>query len=152
MTPAGRTNQLIYQAELLLQIPHGDDEHANARRMATEEGAMAVAELALNSALRELTEHAMLARHDWRELLTGERPLAELEHLRELARREDSWLAWLLARLAQLHDVDGAAGHRQGGAALIVTAGEADMAERLRWCLREFKSTLAELRETSFEW
>ncbi|WP_148254958.1 DUF6586 family protein [Aidingimonas lacisalsi] len=152
MTPAGRTNQLIYQAELLLAVDRGDDEHADARRMAAEEGALALAELALNAALREVTELAMLERHEWRELLSGDRQLAELHHLRELAHREDSWLSWLIARLSQLHDVEGASSRRQADAGLIATAGSGDLAETLRWCLREFKSTLAELRETSFEW
>ena len=40
MTPRGRTNQLLYHAELLLGAEVKDDEHAAARRMAHEEGAL----------------------------------------------------------------------------------------------------------------
>lgn len=152
MTPRGRTNQLLYQAELLLATPAVDDEHGVARHMAAEEGALALLELALNSALRELTEHAMLPRHDWRELLREEeRPLAELERLRELAGRDESWLAMLIQRLDALHGVEGAA--RRGSPALIgTTAGHHSLADELRWCLGEFKRELAGMRETSFEW
>ena len=110
MTPRGRTNQLLYHAELLLGAEVKDDEHAAARRMAHEEGALATLEMALNAALRELTEHAQLPRHDWRELLSDGGPaLAALVQMRELARRDDSWLAVLLTRLDELHAVDGAA-------------------------------------------
>ena len=49
MTPRGRTNQLLYQAELLLACEPGDDEHAAARHMAIEEGTLALAELALDA-------------------------------------------------------------------------------------------------------
>ncbi|SDL64491.1 hypothetical protein SAMN05661010_02225 [Modicisalibacter muralis] len=152
MTPRGRTNQLIYQAELLLDVASGDDEHASSRRMATEEGALALLELALNVALRELTEHARLAHHDWRELLdeSGER-VAELERLRELAGRPESWLATLIARITALHDVEGAA-RREAGDALIASADRVALADELRWCAGEFKKQLAELRETSAEW
>ncbi|GGX90561.1 hypothetical protein GCM10007160_17530 [Litchfieldella qijiaojingensis] len=154
MTPRGRTNQLLYQAELLLDTSVVDDEHAMSRRMAREEGALALVELALNSALRELTEHAMLERHDWHELLgENDRRLAELERLRELARRDDSWLAVLLRRLEALHDVDGAAQRESvGSPALISTAERLSLADELKWCVREFKHELASMRETSFEW
>ena len=54
MTSRGRTNQLLYHAELLLGAEVKDDEHAAARRMAHEEGALATLEMALNAALREL--------------------------------------------------------------------------------------------------
>lgn len=74
MTPRSRTNQLLYQAELLLEIPAGGDEHREARRMAVEEGALALIELALESLLREVTEHALLEQHDWRELLGSRKP------------------------------------------------------------------------------
>lgn len=152
MTPRGRTNQLIYQAELLLDVARGDGEHAAARRMAAEEGALALLELALNAALREVTEHARLAHHDWRELL-GVRDVcvAELGRLRELAARPESWLATLIARIGALHGIDGAA-RREASESLIVAADRMALADELRWCSREFKATLDELRETSAEW
>ncbi|MCH4563797.1 MULTISPECIES: DUF6586 family protein [Halomonas] len=154
MTPRSRTNQLLYQAELLLDVVPGDDEHAEARRMAVEEAALALTELALQSLLREVTEHALLERHDWRELLGPEgRAMAELQRLRELASREDSWLAWLLARLEALHGSDGVARRTSGAAqGLIATGSGAALADELRWCLREAKAELAALRETSQEW
>ncbi|RAR61427.1 hypothetical protein BCL93_10524 [Onishia taeanensis] len=153
MTPSGRTNQLLYQAELLLAVPAGDDEHAVSRRMAVEEGALALLELALNSALRELTEHARLPRHDWRELLvTDARPVAELTQLAELATQPDSWLAWLLSRLETLHGVDGAARREEANPMTIAVAGQRLLGEELSGCLVEFKTTLARLRETSVEW
>ena len=156
MTPRGRTNQLIYQAELLLDRPAGDDEHAVARRMASEEGALALLELALNAALREVTEHARLARHGWRELLGGEgntpqTQIAELEQLRETARDPQSWLAILIARITALHDVEGVA-RRETGESLIIADDQVTLASELRWCLKEFKTSLNGLRETSAEW
>lgn len=153
MTLRGRTNQLLYQAELLLDTPAGDDEHAVARRLALEEGALALLELALNSALRELTEHAGLARHDWRELLLDEaRRLAELERMRELAQREQSWLALLLKHLQALHGEEGAARRESSSPALIATAERMTLLDELRGCVQEFKTELAAMRETSFEW
>ncbi|MFC3283237.1 DUF6586 family protein [Litchfieldella rifensis] len=154
MTPRGRTNQLLYQAELLLDTAAVDDEHVEARRMALEEGALALLELALNAALRELTEHAMLAQHDWRELLREDgRSLAELERLRELARRDESWLAVLMQRLDALQDVEGAARRESTvSPVLISTAERLSLADELRWCLGEFKRELAGMRETSYEW
>lgn len=152
MTPRGRTNQLIYQAELLLEVASGDDEHGTSRRMATEEGALALLELALNAALRELTEHARLAHHDWRELLGAQgESVAELERLRELASRPESWLAVLIARITALHDIEGAA-RREASDALIVAADRVALADELRWCASEFKKQLGDLRETSVEW
>lgn len=153
MTPSGRTNQLLYQAELLLAVPAGDDEHAVSRRLAGEEGALALLELALNSALRELTEHARLPRHDWQTLLVGDaRPVAELTQLAELAAQPDSWLAWLLGRFEALHGVDGAARREEAGPMTIAVAGQRPLGEALAGCLAEFKATLARLRETSVEW
>lgn len=154
MTPRSRTNQLLYQAELLLALPAGDDEHAEARRMAAEEGSLALAELALQSLLREVTEHAHLERHDWRELLGPEGAgIAELHRLRELATREDSWLAWLLARLAALHESDGVARRRSSAAQGLIAVGSgAALAEELAWCLGEAKAEIAALRQTSEEW
>ncbi|MBD3896036.1 hypothetical protein IEI94_09250 [Halomonas sp. ML-15] len=153
MTPRGRTNQLLYQAELLLAQAPGDDEHAAARRMALEEGALALLELGLNAALRELTEHAMLPRHDWRELLAEERPpLAALEQLSELARREGSWLDVLLTRIEALHDVEGAARRQPSRSGLIISAAEQSLGDELGEALAGLKATLATLRETSEEW
>ncbi|WP_043532253.1 DUF6586 family protein [Litchfieldella xinjiangensis] len=152
MSLRGRTNQLLYQAELLLEIPVGDDEHATARRMASEEGALALLELALNSALRELTEHAALPRHEWRELLLDDsRRLAELERLRELAGDEASWLALLLQRIDALHGEEGAA-RRQATSAVIASTQQATLADELRWCSQQFKQLLGQMRETSYEW
>ncbi|WP_163560085.1 DUF6586 family protein [Halomonas sp. NO4] len=154
MTPRGRTNQLLYQAELLLDVPPGDDEHAEARRMAAEEGALAMTELALESLLREVTEHARLEAHDWRELLGPQGAgIAELHRLRELAGRDGSWLAWLLVRLTALHEPDGVA-RRTGTVApgMIAVGSAAALADELRDCLAEAKAEIAALRETSQEW
>lgn len=154
MTPRSRTNQLFYQAELLLDISPGDDEHVEARRMAAEEGALALTELALESLLREVTEHARLPGHDWRELLGPEGAgIAELHRLRELAAREGSWLHWLIARLEALHGDDGVARRRGGAAAvLIAVGGGAELGSELGGCLRQAKAEIAALRETSQEW
>ncbi|GEK72274.1 MULTISPECIES: DUF6586 family protein [Halomonas] len=154
MTPRARTNQLLYQAELLLATPAGDDEHAEARRMAGEEGALAMLELALESLLREVTEHARLERHDWRELLAPEgEPLAELGRLRSLAQRPDSWLARLIARLEALHTSDGVARRATGAAQGIIAVGSAAaLGDELRDCLAAAKREIGELRQTSEEW
>lgn len=153
MTPRARTNQLLYQAELLLALPSGDDEHAEARRMAAEEGGLALLELALESLLREVTEHAHLERHDWRELLGAEGAgIAELHRLRELAARPESWLSALLARLEALHGTDGVARRRPANPGLIAVGGAASLADELGECVREAKREIAALRETSEEW
>lgn len=69
-------------------LPAGDDEHAPARQMALEESALALFELALESLLREVTEHARLPEHRWSVLLASDGPaLAELQRLRDLAAR-----------------------------------------------------------------
>lgn len=157
MTPRARTNQLLYQAELLLAVAPGDDEHAEARRMAAEEGAMALLELALASLVRELTElteHALPTSDDWRTLLLSDEPrLAELERLRSLAERPDSWLARLLARLEALHSSDGVA-RRSGGVAqgMIAVGGGDDLGMELLDCLNEAKREIGALRQTSEEW
>lgn len=154
MTPRARTNQLLYQAELLLDTHAGDDEHAEARRMAGEEGALALAELALESLLREVTEHARLPRHDWRELLGPEGAgIAELHRLRELAAQPGSWLAWLISRLEALHASEGAARRRTGAAAGLIAVGSAAaLGDELHGCLQAAKAEIAALRETSQEW
>ncbi|WP_136247612.1 DUF6586 family protein [Halomonas borealis] len=154
MTPRARTNQLLYQAELLLATPGGDDEHAEARRMAAEEGALAMFELALESLLREVTEHAGLERHDWRELLAPEgESLAELERLRGLVQRPDSWLARLLSRFQALHGSEGVARRTSGAAqGLIAVGSAAALGDELRDCLAAAKREITELRQTSEEW
>lgn len=154
MTPRGRTNQLLYQAELMLDVAHGNDEHAEARRMAAEEAALALSELALESLLREVTEHARLARHDWRELLGSEGAgIAELHRLRELAARPESWLGWLLQRIEALHESAGVARRSSPAqAGLIAVGSSAALGDELRACLKEAKREIAALRETSQEW
>lgn len=121
--------------------------------MAVEEGTLALFELALESLLREVTEHALLEEHDWRELLgakgTG---IAELHRLRELMTRPDSWLACLVARLEALHESDGVARRARSAPGLIAVGSSATLADELRWCLNEAKAEIAALRETSEEW
>ncbi len=156
MTPGGRTNQLLYQAELLLALSVADDEHAAARRMAGEEGALALLELALDAALREVTEHARLARHDWREFLLEhdegqDENIAEIERLRALVKTPDSWLNLLILRLDALHSVEGAA-RREMSQSLIAATDRRALADELKWCIGEFKALLLDLRETSVEW
>ncbi|WP_111414201.1 DUF6586 family protein [Billgrantia lactosivorans] len=154
MSPRARTNQLLYQAELLLETAPGEDEHAEARRMAAEEAALALTELALESLLREVTEHARLERHDWRDLLGAEGAgIAELHRLRELAMRPESWLGWLLPRFEALHDSDGVARRRHAAQpGLIAVGSAAALGDELRACLKEAKREIAALRETSEEW
>jgi len=154
VTPRSRTNQLLYQAELLLTLPAGDDEHAQARRMALEEGSLALAELALQSMLRDVTELANLERHEWRELLGPQGAgIAELHRLRELAARPDSWLAWLIGKLEALHGNDGVARRTTGAAqGLIAVGSSAALGDELQTCLAEAKAEIAALRETSEEW
>ncbi|MBA2778707.1 DUF6586 family protein [Billgrantia kenyensis] len=154
MTPRGRTNQLLYQAELLLDVAPGTDEHAEARRMAAEEAALALVELALESLLREVTEHARLERHDWRELLGREGAgIAELHRLRELAARPESWLGRLLQRIEALHESTGVARRRNvAQPGLIAVGSSAALGDEIRACLEDAKLEIAALRETSQEW
>ena len=155
MTPRARTNQLLYQAELLLDAPARDDEHAESRRMAQEEGALALLELALEALLRDVTEHAHLAEHDWQELLLGPQRLAvaEVQRLRVLADDGDTWLGWLVDRLSALHGDGGVARRRDTGSTqLISIAGQALLGDELRSCVRDAKREIAALRETSEEW
>jgi len=159
VTSLARTNQLLYQVELLLALgadaqteKSGRDEHAMARRMALEEAALGQLELALNAVLREVTEHTDLHHDDWRGWLQATTiHVAELERLRALVHDPESWLAMLLERLRALHGDDGAA-RREMQPRLIASAGEPTLAETLRWCHREFKSLLPALREGSSEW
>ncbi|WP_445157974.1 DUF6586 family protein [Halomonas sp. E14] len=154
MNPRSRTNQLLYQAELLLDVAPGSDEHAQARRMAAEEGALALIELALESLLREVTEHARLERHDWRELLAAQgAPVAELQRLRELAARPESWLGWLVGRIQALHEPQGVARRTSSATpGLIAVGSAAAFGDELRTCVLEAKREIQALRETSAEW
>ena len=154
MTPRARTNQLLYQAELLLDRAPGDDEHAQARRMAAEEGALALFELALESLVGELTEFTEQAPGaDWRSLLLSrDLPLAELERLRSLAERPDSWLYRLIACLDMLHSSDGAARRSTGAAQGMIAVGGQDLASELADCLQDAKQEIGALRLTNEEW
>ncbi len=153
MTPSGRTNQLLYQAELLLAMPCGEDDRAPVRRMALEEGALALSELCLESFLREITEHARLPTHAWRELLAPHGPaVAELGRLRDLLAQPESWLAWLTQRLEQLHAEEGAARRPTQNPGMIAVGGNHDLGEALSDCLAQAKREIAALRETSQEW
>jgi len=155
MSSVARTNQLLYQVELLLadagNAEHtGDDEHAMARRMALEEAALGQLELALNAVLREVTEHTDIPHAGWREWLRASVNVAELERLRALAGDPESWLAVLLARLEALHGDEGVARRRpQAG---LIAGGAPALIDELRWCHREFKALLPSLREGSLEW
>ncbi|MCB8890298.1 DUF6586 family protein [Vreelandella malpeensis] len=153
MSSRARTNQLLYQAELLAESPGGDDEHAAARRMAIEEGALALFELALEAFLAEVTEHARLDTRRWQVLLaTDGPPLAELKRLGDLARDPDSWLGWLVGKLVMLHGDDGVARRRSSNPAMIALDGEPPLGDELRHRLRQAKQDMAALRETSLEW
>ncbi|XKH58947.1 hypothetical protein LG290_09505 [Halomonas sediminis] len=153
MTPSGRTNQLLYQAELLLAMPSGEGDQAPVRRMALEEGALALSELWLESFLREITKHARLSTHAWRELLVPQGPpVAELGRLRDLMAQPESWLAWLTRRLEQLHAEEGAARRPTQNRGMIAVGGNRDLGEALSDCLAQAKREIAALRETSQEW
>ncbi|MCW4151096.1 hypothetical protein OM427_16310 [Halomonas sp. 18H] len=154
MTPRARTNQLLYQAELLLAIAPGEDEHAEARRMAAEEGALALLELALESLVSELTEFTTQgAAPDWRTLLRSpDLDLAELERLRTLIERPDSWLHRLVSRLGMLHSSDGAARRSSGAAQGMIAVGGPELASELLECLDDAKREISALRLTNEEW
>ncbi len=153
MSPRARTNQLLYQVELLVGISKGDDEHAQARQMALEESALALLELALNSLLKEVTEHARLENHAWRLLLADDGPqLAELQRLRDVMSTPESWLGWLVNQLEQLHSSEGAARRTPANPAMIAVGNQADLGAQLLACLESAKREIASLRETSLEW
>ena len=100
MNARSRTNQLLYQAELLATLPAGSDEHAPARQMALEESALALFELALESLLREVTEHARLSEHRWTVLLAQDGPaLAELQRLRDLKGWRGNLSAYIVTKV-----------------------------------------------------
>lgn len=158
MTHRARTNQLLYQAELLLMTaPRArhdeEDEVTDARRQALREGALAMLELALASLLREVTEHAGLEHCHWQELL-GDVSLscAELVRLRELADQPSSWLSWLLAGLEELHSPQGRRCRKiQTGRIAVVEIG-ASSEDGLWTCLSGIKNEIEGLRETGQEW
>lgn len=153
MSARSRTNQLLYQAELMIGLPVGDDEHAPARQGALEEGALALFELALASLLKEVTEHARLPSHDWQRLLASDGPaLAELQRLRDELQRPDSWLAWLVGQLEKLHGDEGAARRQVHNPAMIAVGAQASLGEQLLEHLQAAKREIAMLRETSVEW
>ncbi|MGO3055700.1 DUF6586 family protein [Halomonas sp. AOP43-A1-21] len=153
MSARSRTNQLLYQAELLVSMPIGEDEHAPARQMALEESALALFELALTSLLKEVTEHARLEHHVWQELLASNGPpLAELQRLRDLMREPEGWLYWLTQKLEQLHSSDGAARRAVANPAMIAVGRQASLHEELLMHLQAAKLEIAALRETSQEW
>ncbi|WP_075881141.1 DUF6586 family protein [Vreelandella massiliensis] len=153
MTPRARTNQLFYHAELLIMTPVTDDEHAIPRRMALEESALALLELAIESLLKEVTEHARLEEHRWPLLLAADGPsVAELQRLRDLAADADSWLGWLIFQLQRLHSSEGAAKRPTHNPTMIALGSQALFADELLACINSAKQEMAALRETSAEW
>lgn len=153
MSAQSRTNQLLYQAELIATLPVGDDEHAPARQMALEESALALFELALESLLREVTEHARLSDHRWNVLLAKEGPaLAELQRLRDLRAKPESWLNWLTGQLERLHSNEGAARRTSYNPAIISMDSQASLDQQLLSNLQDAKREIGALRETSLEW
>ncbi|NOG32207.1 hypothetical protein HLB35_11360 [Halomonas sp. TBZ9] len=153
MTPKSRTNQLFYHAQLMADTPAGDDEHAAARKMAMEESALALLELALESMLKELTEHARLDTHRWQLLLAADGPdVAELQRLRDVAADADSWLGWLIFQLERLHSDQGAGRRSVANPGMIALGSETEFADQLLQCIQSAKTEVAQLRETSQEW
>ncbi|WP_110687506.1 DUF6586 family protein [Salinicola aestuarinus] len=152
MSSPARTNQLLHHAELLLAEEGGSDEQVMARRMAFEEAALATLELALDSLLREVTEHTSQTLGGWRAWFEArDVQVAELDRLRELAAAEESWLAVLLTHVESLH-ADRGASSRRPQKGLIASGQSPALADQLCWCHREFKALLPSLREGSQEW
>ncbi|BCB07647.1 hypothetical protein HHSLTHF2_15370 [Vreelandella venusta] len=153
MSPRSRTNQLLYQAELLVGLPTGSDEHAQARQMAIEESALALFELALNSLLKEVTEHARLHDHGWQVLLNEQGPaVAELQRLRDLLHQPDSWLHWLIGHVEKLHSDEGVSKRAVQNPSMIAVGSQESVADQLLVNLHAAKRDIAALRETSQEW
>lgn len=153
MSARTRTNQLLYQAELLIETPVQNDEHAVTRQLAIEEGALALFELALESFLAEVTEHARLDTRRWQTLLGADGPaLAELIRLRELAVQPESWLGWLVGKLMTLHGDQGAAKRPVHNPSMIALDRETSLAPTLHQHVQAAKREMAALRETSHEW
>ncbi|OHV13060.1 DUF6586 family protein [Kushneria phosphatilytica] len=152
MSARARTNQLLYQARLLLAMPVGEDEHADARRMALEESALAQLELALASLIEEIAHICNWPDMEWRQaLLDPPRSVAEIERLRALREDGSSWLARLLWHIDRLHGEEGAA-MRQRPSMTITTTGRAGLADDLHDALAGFATLLPALRETGVEW
>ncbi|WP_456270083.1 hypothetical protein M1D97_07365 [Kushneria sp. AK178] len=152
MSHQGRTNQLLYQAMLLLDQSAGDDEHADARRRALEEGALSMLEMALESLIKEIAHTCRWPDMHWRRVLEQPpAPVAEIELLRELMARPDSWLARLLQLLDRLHDEGGAARLRRHDN-MIASSQSEPLSRELATCLDSFRTLLPRLRETSHEW
>lgn len=159
MSHRARTNQLLYQAELLLaqSAVSVGDEHDMARRMAGEEGALALLELALSSLLDEIAVVARWPQSSWRERLSSPpAPVAEVEQLRILLERPDSWLSQLVGDIDRLQGEAGAARREEsrmrGDGLIIAAAANASLVERLTEALVAFKAILPGLRESSVEW
>ncbi|MDR5899653.1 hypothetical protein QC823_11725 [Halomonas vilamensis] len=153
MTPRARTNQLLYQAELLITTTVADDEDATSRKMALEESALALMELALESHLKEVTEHARLVEYRWPLLLAADGPaVAELQRLRDLAADVDSWLGWLIFQLERLHSSEGASKRPTHNPSMIALGSQAAFADEMLACINSAKNEIAALRETSEEW
>lgn len=153
MNVRSRTNQLLYQAELIATMPAGDDEHTPARQMALEESALALFELALTSLLREVTEHARLAEHRWSVLLAPDGPpLAELQRLRDLKEQPESWLNWLVLQLERLHSDEGVARRTAHNPAMIAVGNQTSLRHQLQENIQAAKREIGALRETSLEW
>lgn len=152
MSDQGRTNQLLYQAFLLLEGPEGDDEHAEARRMALEESALVMLELALESLIREIAHTCRWPEIPWREVLAHPPArVAEIEQLREQLTDPRSWLARLICHIDRLHGAEGAA-QRRRRTALIASSQQPALGHELVECLDAFRALLPRLRETSHEW
>ncbi|GHC18997.1 hypothetical protein GCM10010082_08080 [Kushneria pakistanensis] len=152
MSHQGRTNQLLYQAMLLLDQPAGNDEHADARHRALEEGALSMLEMALESVIREIAHTCRWPQAHWRTVLEQPpAPVAEIELLRGLMAQPESWLARLLHLLDRLHDESGAA-QLQRHDNMIASSGHEALAQQLARCLDDFRALLPRLRETSYEW
>ncbi|MFC0338822.1 hypothetical protein SAMN05421848_0343 [Kushneria avicenniae] len=152
MSHQGRTNQLLYQAMLLLEQPAGDDEHADARRRALEEGALSMIEMALESVIKEIAHTCRWPPMHWRTVL--EQPparVAEIELLRELMAQPDSWLGRLLTLSDRLHGEEGAARLRRHDN-MIASSQNESLSRELARCLKDFRALLPRLRETSYEW
>ncbi|RKR06393.1 hypothetical protein C7446_1335 [Kushneria sinocarnis] len=152
MSARSRTNQLLYQTRLLLAMPVGEDEHAEARRMALEEGALAQLELALASTIEEIAHTCHWPDVDWRQaLIDPPRRVAEIERLRALREEADSWLARLLGHIDRLHGEEGAA-TRTRSMATIASTSRGSLADDLQAALEGFRELLPALRETGMEW
>ncbi|REC96036.1 DUF6586 family protein [Kushneria indalinina] len=152
MSHQGRTNQLLYQAMLLLEQPAGHDEHADARRRALEEGTLSMIEMALESVIKEIAHTCRWPAMHWRAVLDQPpAPVAEIELLRALMSQPESWLARLLQLLDRLHDESGAAQLRRHDN-MIASSQSPPLSRELATCLDEFRALLPRLRETSYEW